>query len=229
MVKTEKFIRRAIEIHGDRYEYSKVHYVHSEEKVIIICRIHNDFEQSPKCHLRGQGCSKCRSKKMSLTKEQFIEKAEKLHKGKYSYEKTNYVHSRNKVVITCNIHGDFKQRASSHLQGEGCLKCGKESHWRRSEYVKKAKDRICTFYTLRCFNEDEEFYKIGITMSGIKKRYNHTSHMPYSYEVISEIKGEASFIWDLESQEKRKLKEFNYQPFIKFDGSKTECFTKYKI
>lgn len=67
------------------------------------------------------------------------------------------------------------------------------------------------------------------TESFIKKRYSGLERMPYAYEIISEIKGEAGFIWDLELQEKRKLKEFNYQPSIKFNGSKTECFTKYKI
>ena len=53
--------------------------------------------------------------------------------------------------------------------------------------------------------------------------------MPYEYEIISEIKGSAGFIWDLEVGEKRKLKEFKYQPKIEFKGSKTECFTKYKL
>lgn len=41
--------------------------------------------------------------------------------------------------------------------------------------------------------------------------------------------GEAGYIWDLELEQKRKLKEFNYQPNIKFAGSKTECFTQYKV
>lgn len=52
--------------------------------------------------------------------------------------------------------------------------------------------------------------------------------MPYNYEIISEIYGEAGFIWDMELAEKRKLKDFNYQPNIVFGGSKRECFTQYK-
>ena len=50
--------------------------------------------------------------------------------------------------------------------------------------------------------------------------------MPYKYEIIKEIKGEAGEIWDLELTEKRKLQKNNYQPLIKFLGSKTECFNK---
>ena len=51
--------------------------------------------------------------------------------------------------------------------------------------------------------------------------------MPYLYEVVTEIKGSASGIWDLELNEKRSLTKYKYYPKIIFDGSKTECFTKY--
>ena len=53
--------------------------------------------------------------------------------------------------------------------------------------------------------------------------------MPYNYEVISEIHGEAGVVWDLEKEEKKKLKSFNYQPKICFCGSKTECFSQYNL
>jgi len=36
----------------------------------------------------------------------------------------NYVQSDKKVTIICPIHGEFEQRASSHLHGYGCKKCG---------------------------------------------------------------------------------------------------------
>ena len=83
-----------------------------------------------------------------------------------------------------------------------------------------------TFYIIRCFNKEESFYKIGITFQKIHHRYSTSKRMPYMYEVISEVLGNAEDIWDLELSEKRRLKEHNYQPLIKFAGSKTECFTK---
>ena len=89
--------------------------------------------------------------------------------------------------------------------------------------------RVCTFYTIRCFNEDEEFYKIGRTMDVVEKRYSGNKAMPYEYEVISETKDSAGFIWDLERDEKRKLKSLHYIPELYFGGSKTECFTDYKL
>lgn len=35
---TEKFIEKAKQIHGDKYDYSKVKYVKSKDKVCIICK-----------------------------------------------------------------------------------------------------------------------------------------------------------------------------------------------
>ena len=58
---TEQFIHKAREIHGDYYDYSLVVYVNARIKVKIICPIHGIFKQSPRNHLSGQGCPKCKS------------------------------------------------------------------------------------------------------------------------------------------------------------------------
>ena len=42
------------------------------------------------------------------TTEEFIELARQVHGDKYDYSKTVYVNKRNKVIITCPIHGDFE-------------------------------------------------------------------------------------------------------------------------
>lgn len=56
----EEFIHRAKEIHGDKYDYSKVEYVNSTTKVCIICPIHGEFWQAPVGHTCAkQGCQKC--------------------------------------------------------------------------------------------------------------------------------------------------------------------------
>jgi hypothetical protein len=229
---TESFISRASEVHNNFYDYSRLVYVKSSEKIIITCPVHGDFEQRAENHLQGTKCSKCgnidKGKNPTSNTEDFIIKAIKIHSFKYGYSKVNYLNNSSKVIIICPIHGDFMQKPNGHLNGHGCSKCGKESHWRKSDYIKKAKGRICTFYTIHCFNDSESFYKVGITMKSIKKRYGGIDSMPYTYEIISEIFGEAGFIWDLELKEKRKLKEFKYKPSIYFKGSKTECFTQYK-
>jgi len=40
--KLDKFLGKALKIHGDRYNYSQVDYKSSEIKIKIICKIHKD-------------------------------------------------------------------------------------------------------------------------------------------------------------------------------------------
>ena len=59
MLSNDSFVQRAKEIHGERFDYSKVVYKGYEEKVCIICPIHGEFWQSPDSHLHSSGCPKC--------------------------------------------------------------------------------------------------------------------------------------------------------------------------
>lgn len=56
---TEEFIERAKEVHGNKYDYSKVKYENTDTKVGIICPEHGEFWQSPHHHLKGHGCPVC--------------------------------------------------------------------------------------------------------------------------------------------------------------------------
>ncbi|HRV32232.1 MAG TPA: hypothetical protein P5241_01505 [Candidatus Paceibacterota bacterium] len=60
---TEKFIRKANEVHGNKYDYSKVEYKKAIIKVEIICPKHGEFKQTPHNHLKGNGCPYCRESK----------------------------------------------------------------------------------------------------------------------------------------------------------------------
>lgn len=40
----EEFIQKAKQIHGDKYDYSKVEYIKSSVKVKIVCPEHGEFE-----------------------------------------------------------------------------------------------------------------------------------------------------------------------------------------
>ena len=53
---TEEFIKDSIEVHGDKYDYSKSEYINAKTKIIIICPKHGEFEQKPNNHLGGQRC-----------------------------------------------------------------------------------------------------------------------------------------------------------------------------
>ena len=71
---TEEFIKRAREVHGDKYDYSKVKYVNSVTEVCIICKEHGDFWQKPRYHLCGNGCPVCGGTKKSSSSI-FVERA----------------------------------------------------------------------------------------------------------------------------------------------------------
>jgi hypothetical protein len=98
----KKFIDKAILIHGNKYDYSKVQYVNTQTKVEIICNSCNpkrSFFQCPYAHLTKFGCNIC-GKKIKTT-EQFIEDAIKVHGNKYDYSKVIYTGYRNKIEIIC--------------------------------------------------------------------------------------------------------------------------------
>lgn len=60
---TDDFIRKANEVHNNKYDYSKVNYTISSEKVIITCFEHGDFNQEANSHLQGVGCPSCQESK----------------------------------------------------------------------------------------------------------------------------------------------------------------------
>lgn len=127
---TEEFIAKAKEVHGDKYDYSRVEYVDSKTKVCIICPEHGMFWQKPNIHLQKKGCLKCGRRRTAIfhskSKEQFLQDAKKVHGNKYDYSKIEYVDRQTKVTIVCPIHGAFTQSPTTHLQGSGCPKCGND-------------------------------------------------------------------------------------------------------
>jgi hypothetical protein len=95
----EEFIKKSNEIHGFKYDYSKVIYQNNREKVEIICPIHGAFFQAPSSHIHGKhGCVKCSGKELKTT-EKFINQAKFVHKDKYKYDKVVYKHTHTKVCF----------------------------------------------------------------------------------------------------------------------------------
>ena len=141
---TEEFIKKAIKIHGDKYNYSKVQYVNAKTKVTIICKEHGEFEQTPTGHLSGRGCPKCRyiSSSNAVRKglEKFIEEARDVHGDKYDYSKVNYVNNKTKVCIICPEHGEFWQRPDKHiLRKQGCPYCSGNAKRDINSFIEDAK------------------------------------------------------------------------------------------
>ena len=180
---TEEIIEKFKEVHGDKYDYSKVEFTKMHEKVCIICPEHGEFWQTTSKHLIGRGCPKCgkisAADKQSLTNEEFIERAKKVHGDKYSYENTKYENMHMKVEITCQKHGVFYQRPDGHLNGFGCYKCA-ESHL--EEKIKKLLEENNIKYIEKCNNK---------TFKWLEKQ--HLDFYLPEYNTAIECQGEQHF------------------------------------
>ena len=139
---TTEFIEKAITIHRDNYDYSKVNYVNNRTQIIIICKKHGEFEQQPDSHLCGSGCKFCGIESMKTKQkteiDDFIKNANIKHNNKYDYSKINYINARTKIIIICKKHGEFEQQPDSHLRGCGCIKCSGNGLSNTKEFIEKA-------------------------------------------------------------------------------------------
>lgn len=81
------------------------------------------------------------------------------------------------------------------------------------------------FYLIKCWNKEETFYKLGITVNNILTRYGTVRSMPYEWEILLELPDTAEAVYDMEVQFKQQMEQYAYTPSIAFNGSKTECYS----
>lgn len=135
----EQFIKKSKEVHGEKYDYSKTIYVNSKIPVIIICKKHGEFQQSPLKHYNvKQGCPICAGN-IKKTKEEIVKNFERIHGKKYDYSLVNYINNKVKVKIICKEHGEFEQSPHNHLLGNGCPFCANNQKLTKEQFINKAK------------------------------------------------------------------------------------------
>lgn len=170
-ITTESFIAQAREVHGDKYNYSKVIYKNAKTKICIICPEHGEFRQAPTGHLMGRGCPKCgnlkRAKSRTKSTNEFISQAKIVHDNKYDYSETVYNNAKEKVCIICPKHCKFYQTASSHLNGCGCPKC-KLKH--QSELFNKLQ---------KALPNEKILFEVGRSAIDWIKRYRFDIYFPH--------------------------------------------------
>lgn len=135
----DNLIKDFQKIHNDIFDYSLVEYKNNNQKIKIICKKHGIFEQTPHSHINGHGCPKCaieyKSKKLSKTTYDFINNSKIKHNNFYIYDKSIYINSKTKIIVTCPNHGDFKTIPPHHLNGVGCPKCSGNYVKTNEEYI----------------------------------------------------------------------------------------------
>lgn len=142
---TEDFILKAKEIHGNKYDYSKVEYINAKTKVCIVCPKHGEFWQTPDKHIQHHCCPYCNIKRKP-TIEEYLLKVNNVHNYKYDYSETVYKNKNTKICVICHKkdengieHGKFWLTAHNHLNGRGCPKCAKKYKYTTYEIIEKFK------------------------------------------------------------------------------------------
>ena len=65
----QEVIKKFLDIHGDKYDYSNINYINCNTSVSIRCKLHNmEFKQLPHLHYKGcTACKTCIKDKISAT------------------------------------------------------------------------------------------------------------------------------------------------------------------
>lgn len=225
-----KILNTFKEAHGDKYDYSKVDYERVDKHVLILCKEHDyEFTQSPYHHSLGEtGCKLCQAaskRKMYIkTQADFIKDSKEIHGSLYDYSRADYKGAKVDVEIGCSnkSHGYFLQKPDHHINGKhGCPICAEEirSLGFTVEQINKDKIQIDgLLYVINAFNENENFFKIGITSKTAAWRFRGNSEMPYDYEILCELNIGLVDAYEHEQYILDKYKEYKYVPKIYFAG-----------
>lgn len=92
---TNEFIEQARKVHGDKYDYSKVNYIGSFDKITIICPKHGKFKQSPANHLNGNNCLSCSRSTVSKISQLWLDMLGIHHK----YREKVIIVEKNKYIL----------------------------------------------------------------------------------------------------------------------------------
>jgi hypothetical protein len=167
----EQWLQCARERFGDRFEYNpeswNTHTNIGRKQLRFRCPNHGWQAMKPNYHLQSPlGCPTCGrfegGDKRRLTTEEFVARGTALFHGKYTYDKTAYRAANEKVVVTCQEHGDFWTLPSNHTAGHGCPRCSQGGFDLNAPAI---------VYYIRIDAPSGVLYKIGITNLTVRERY----------------------------------------------------------
>lgn len=132
----EEFLIKAKE-KNPQFDFSQSIFNGRDKDVVAICSIHGRFIRKAGTFITKQTtCPYCDLEKR---KQEFIQKANHIHKCKYDYSKVEYKTNKIPVEIICPQHGSFWQAPGDHLKGWGCDKCSKKHKPTTEEWIDSVK------------------------------------------------------------------------------------------
>ncbi len=141
---TEEFIERVKEIHGDdSFDFSQTIYKNQTTPVLLSCKKHGILSMYPTSLYNRSGCKFCAIEKRSMSNEEFIEKAKKVHgEDTFDFSITKFKNYSEHVEIICKKHGIISVHPTSLLQGHGCRQCYLENiRTSKEDFLKLAHEK----------------------------------------------------------------------------------------
>lgn len=159
-----EFIEKSREVHGNKYDYSKINYVNYSTKVCIICKHHGEFWQTPNNHLFGAGCPSCPQSNLEGEMRNFLIN----HNIRFEQEKTfDWLRYKKKLFLDFYLPDyniAIECQGLQHFNSVDLF--GGESFYNLTLKRDKAKFELCTEH-------------------GIKILYFSNALDDYPYQVIS--------------------------------------------
>lgn len=188
----EEFKNELVKVFGDKYDYSKVKYVHGRKTVTLICKIHGEFNKTANDLVNVKtGCQECSKENFinnlnEKSKEEFFIKGNEKYNSFYDLSEVVYVDSQVKVTIICPEHGRFKKTPASFLFGERCQKCSFKSRTIKRTGMKlpTVREKLGKKITINgnvYFSREHASEKTGISVYYIRKRIKDDNYPNYYY------------------------------------------------
>lgn len=143
MLTTNEFIQKSKNKYGDKYDYSKVNYTGSRNKVILIIKnTKKEISVTPHDHLREKrDCSKTKNK-ISF-KDEFIKKANNKFGSRFDYSKIEYVNRNTKIEIYDTLRKEYfcclpKTHLNSGNPNDGKEKSIEKRSLTTEEFIEKS-------------------------------------------------------------------------------------------
>lgn len=154
--KSDDFITKSKEVHGDEYDYSNVIYKNRRSNVEIVCKKHGPFLQTPGSHIKGYGCNKCginsvgenkllnifESKKIKYLHQHTFDNCKNIRKLPFDF----YLEGHNVCV---EFHGLQHFESVKYFGGISSFKKQLKSDLIKEEYCKENKISLIILYKIR--------------------------------------------------------------------------------
>jgi hypothetical protein len=91
-------------------------------------------------------------------------------------------------------------------------------------WLSQTEGKVVTMYIIKCERLKEQFYKIGLTVKPIRRRFSGRSAIPYSFNIVATKSFDINLkAREVESEIINLLQCNKHKPLLNFKGS-SECF-----